>query len=73
MLGVVDELSEYASMQEIPFKVGDSVKVIEGIFKDFSGQIEKINEDKRSLEISVLILGKKTPTELNYTQVEKIS
>jgi len=47
--------------------------VIDGPFNGFDGTIEKINEEKRKLEVMVKIFGRKTPLELSYMQVEKIS
>ena len=49
-----------------------SVKVIDGPFNGFDGTIEKVNEEKRKLEVMVKIFGRKTPLELSYMQVEKI-
>ncbi|WP_452221160.1 transcription termination/antitermination protein NusG [Lacinutrix salivirga] len=73
MLGKVDELSvESDSNVAIPFTTGETVKVIDGPFNGFDGTIEKINEEKRKLEVMVKIFGRKTPLELNYMQVEKI-
>jgi len=72
MLGKMDELSEFATEVEIPFVVGENVKVIDGPFNGFNGTIEKILEDKKKLEVSVLIFGRKTPMELSYMQVEKV-
>ena len=72
MLGRMDELSEFAVDIEIPYVVGDSVKVIDGPFNGFNGTIEKILEDKKKIEVSVLIFGRKTPMELSFMQVEKI-
>ncbi|XOD67159.1 MAG: transcription termination/antitermination protein NusG [Flavobacteriales bacterium Tduv] len=72
MLGKIDELAESEEIINIPFVIGESVKVIHGPFNGFNGTIEKINEEKRKLELSVLIFGRKTPLELNFTQVEKI-
>ncbi|WP_124640728.1 MULTISPECIES: transcription termination/antitermination protein NusG [Amniculibacterium] len=72
MLGKADELSEFAQDIAIPYLVGETVKVIDGPFNGFNGTIEKILEDKRKIEVSVLIFGRKTPMELNYMQVEKI-
>ena len=71
MLGRMDELSEFATDVEIPYVVGENVKVIDGPFNGFNGTIEKILEDKKKLEVSVLILGRKTPMELSFVQVEK--
>lgn len=72
MLGKADELSEFAQDIAIPYLVGETVKVIDGPFNGFNGTIERILEDKRKIEVTVLIFGRKTPMELNYMQVEKI-
>lgn len=72
MLGKVDELAIANENVVIPFVVGESVKVIDGAFNGFEGTIEKINEEKRKLEVMVKIFGRKTPLELSYMQVEKI-
>lgn len=72
MLGRMDELSEFATDMAIPYIVGESVKVIDGPFNGFTGTVEKILEDKKKLEVSVMIFGRKTPMELSYVQVEKI-
>ena len=72
MLGRMDELSEFATDVEIPFVVGENVKVVDGPFNGFNGTIEKILEEKKKVEVSVLIFGRKTPMELSFMQVEKV-
>ena len=72
MLGRMDELSEFAVDVEIPFVVGESIKVIDGPFNGFNGVIETIHEDKKKLEVKVRIFGRETPLELSYMQVEKL-
>ena len=72
MLGKVDELSTESESVSIPFEVGESIKVIDGPFNGFNGSIEKVNQEKRKLEVMVKIFGRKTPLELSYMQVEKI-
>ncbi|EDP95683.1 transcription termination/antitermination protein NusG [Kordia algicida OT-1] len=72
MLGKVDELSVKTDNVVIPFTLGETVKVIDGPFNGFNGSVEKINEEKRKLEVMVKIFGRKTPLELSYMQVEKI-
>ena len=72
MLGQVDELTETIETIAIPFEVGETVKLIDGAFNGFNGVIERVNEEKRKLEVMVKIFGRKTPLELNYTQVEKM-
>lgn len=72
MLGKVDELALTADDVAIPFVIGETIKVIDGPFNGFNGTIEKINEEKRKLEVMVKIFGRKTPLELSYLQVEKV-
>ncbi|TYP97525.1 transcription antitermination protein nusG [Tenacibaculum adriaticum] len=72
MLGKVDELSVKDENLAIPYSVGETVKVVDGPFNGFDGTIEKVNEEKRKLEVMVKIFGRKTPLELSYMQVEKI-
>jgi transcriptional antiterminator NusG len=72
MLGKVDELSVTTENVNIPFTIDETVKVIDGPFNGFNGTIEKINEEKRKLEVMVKIFGRKTPLELSFMQVEKV-
>ena len=72
MLGKVDELALSTEHISIPFSQGENVKVIDGPFNGFNGVIEKVNEEKRKLEVMVKIFGRKTPLELSYMQVEKL-
>ncbi|MGZ5280815.1 MAG: transcription termination/antitermination protein NusG [Bacteroidia bacterium] len=71
MLGRVDALNESGDNVEVPFLVGEPVKVIDGPFNGFTGVIEEINEEKKKLKVIVKIFGRRTPLELNYIQVEK--
>jgi transcriptional antiterminator NusG len=73
ILGKVDELADQDEQINIPYIVGETVKVIDGPFNGFNGVIENINEEKRKLKVMVKIFGRKTPLELNYMQVEKES
>ncbi len=71
ILGKVDELTEKDEELNIPFIVGESVKVTDGPFSSFTGVIEEINEEKKKLKVMVKIFGRKTPLELSFMQVEK--
>ncbi|MDG1803819.1 transcription termination/antitermination protein NusG [Flavicella sp.] len=73
MLGRVDELAVQNENVAIPYTVGETVKVVDGPFNGFDGVIENVNEEKRKLEVMVKIFGRKTPLELSYMQVDKIS
>ena len=71
ILGKVDELSETEEEMQIPVVIGESVKVIDGPFNNFSGVIDEINEEKKKLKVMVKIFGRKNLLELSYMQVEK--
>ncbi|MDP1743963.1 MAG: transcription termination/antitermination protein NusG [Bacteroidota bacterium] len=73
ILGTVDVLEGSDAQLNIPFIVGETVKVINGPFNGFTGTIEKVNEEKKKLEVMVKIFGRKTPLELGYMEVEKES
>lgn len=71
ILGTMDELEEQSDKLDVEYSVGEPVKVNNGPFAGFSGVIEEINTEKKKLMVMVKIFGRKTPLELNYTQVEK--
>jgi transcriptional antiterminator NusG len=72
LLGKVDELSVKDENVNIPYTIGETIKVIDGPFNGFNGTVEKIFEEKRKLEVMVKIFGRKTPLELSFMQVEKV-
>ena len=71
ILGRVDESQESIDESDIPFNVGETVKVAYGPFNGFSGVIEEVNKEKKKLKVMVKIFGRGTPLELGYMQVEK--
>jgi len=72
ILGKVDEMALTDEQINIPFVVGETVKVIDGPFNSFNAEIEGIDEQKKKLKLMVKIFGRKTPLELNFMQVEKL-
>ena len=56
----------------LAYEIGETVRVKEGPFADFSGQVEDINEDQLKLKVLVNIFGRETPVELDFSQVAKL-
>jgi transcriptional antiterminator NusG len=56
---------------KVLFEPGEVVRVIDGPFNDFSGAVESVNYEKNKLQVAVQILGRPTPVELDFGQVEK--
>ncbi len=71
ILGKAEEVDEALLDAEIPFAVGDTVKVSEGPFSNFSGVIEKVDADKKKVTVTVKVFGRSTGLDLGFTQVTK--
>lgn len=71
ILGTMDELEEANEEMDVKFYVGENVKVINGPFTNFSGEVEEVNDEKKKLKVMVKIFGRKQLLELGYMQVEK--
>ncbi len=71
LLGKVDESQEAGESMIEPFIIGETVKIIDGPFSEFVGDIQEVNEEKKKLKVIVKIFGRGTEVELNFMQVEK--
>lgn len=69
LVGKIGEKEE-VELLEVPFRVGDPVKVTEGPFNNFSGFVQEISPEKLKVKVMVSIFGRKTPVELDFSQVE---
>jgi transcriptional antiterminator NusG len=69
ILGRVDE-SKNRELLDVPFRVGDAIKVVDGPFTDFTGVVQEVNEEKSKVKVMVSIFGRSTPVELDFLQVE---
>ncbi|MGO9446563.1 MAG: transcription termination/antitermination protein NusG [Thiobacillaceae bacterium] len=70
---IIDQMREGVEKPKpkVLFEVGQAVRVIDGPFNDFHGNVEEVNYDKNKLRVSVTIFGRATPVELDFGQVEK--
>lgn len=69
LVGRIGETAEVETM-EVPFHIGEAVKVIDGPFSNFAGFVQDVNEEKMKVKVMVSIFGRKTPVELDVSQVE---
>ena len=70
LLGNVED-SVLEEVSDIPYIVGESVKVTDGPFSGFHGIIEDVNTEKHKLKVMVMIFGRQNPLELGFMQVSK--
>ena len=68
ILGDTEERKK-RNIMAAPYEVGDSIKVVDGPFNDFSGYVQEINEEKQKVKVMVSIFGRATPVELDFLQV----
>lgn len=69
IIGRVEERKSIETI-ETSFSIRDPVKIIDGPFNSFNGTVKEINNEKQKLKVEVGILGRKTPVELDFSQVE---
>ena len=71
ILGEQDEVADSEGETIVDYAIGEAVKITDGPFSGFDGTVEEIVEDRSKLKVMVVIFGRKTLLELNFTQVTK--
>ena len=73
VMKIVNQMQEGTEKprHKVEFEVGEYVRVREGPFTDFNGTVEEVNYEKSKVRVSVMIFGRSTPVELEFSQIEK--
>ncbi len=61
-----------ASAAKFEFKIGDKIKIVDGPFTDFIGEVSEVDEDKLQLKVIIAVFGRQTPVMISFEEVEKI-
>ena len=71
---IVNQISVAAEKPKpkLEYRLGESVRIVDGPFSNFTGHVEEVNEDRSTLKVMVTIFGRATPVELEFLQVEKV-
>lgn len=72
ILGQTEKVSRH-QISEVPFEIGDAVKIKEGPFKDFDGVVDEIHPEKGKIKVMVSVFGRSTPVEVDFMHVTPIS
>jgi len=68
---IMKGMAAEAPKVKMTFQLGDTVRIIDGPFADFRGEIDEINEEKGKIRVLVSFFGRETPVELDFLQGEK--
>jgi transcriptional antiterminator NusG len=68
---IIDRMSEETPRVKINFKIGDAVRIIDGPFNEFIGNVAAIDMDRTKVRVMVNFFGRDTPVELDFLEVER--
>jgi transcriptional antiterminator NusG len=73
ILGQTEKVARGQQVSEVPYEIGDTVKIKEGPFKDFDGVVDEIHPEKGKIKVMVSVFGRSTPVEVDFMHVTPIS
>ena len=73
MLRVLRQMGEKSKKVEVDFEIGETIKVISGPFRGYTGSIIEYHAERGKLKTKLSIFGRETPVELDFNQIEKVS
>jgi transcriptional antiterminator NusG len=69
--GILKGMTAEAPRVKVSFQVGDTVRITDGPFADFRGEIDEINQERGKIRVLVSFFGRETPVELDFLQAER--
>ena len=72
ILGQTEQVTQ-ETVNDIPYRIGDAVKIKEGPFKDFDGVVDEVHPEKGKIKVMVSVFGRSTPVEVDFVHVDQIS
>ena len=68
---IQDDMQQEEPKVTVSFQMGDKVRIIEGPFADFTGEVDEVNNEKGTVKVLVSFFGRETPVELDFLQAER--
>ena len=72
ILSIKKKMGQNEPKYRIDVKKGESIKIVDGPFKNFDGEVQEIDESKGKVKVLVMVFGRETPVELDFLQIKKI-
>jgi transcriptional antiterminator NusG len=72
ILGQAEKVAQ-ETISEVPFQIGDAVKIKEGPFKEFDGVVDEVHPEKGKVKVMVSVFGRSTPVEVDFTHVNPLT
>ncbi len=69
---IIQAIGEEGKKPKTIWQVGQSVRIVEGPFNEFSGKITEVNAERQTVKVLISIFGRETPVEVDFTQIERL-